>query len=226
MASTTVSGLCVIGCGEQIRTGIKYCSRKCAHVATTVPKIQCVNGCGNVVRAAKSRYCSFRCMHAHRHKCRVAAFFVQGGIYGHVPLHFLSRMLRERYGERCSRCGWAERHPKTGKIPVEVEHVDGNWQNNRIDNLTLLCPNCHALTPTFRALNRGRGRAHRLGGRGNPLKISPTPKAPVLQRPKKEFKLPLTQLPLLNADVAEPGLTHHSCKVAQKWIAGSNPAVG
>ncbi len=46
----------------------------------------------------------------------------------------------------------------TGRIPVEIEHIDGDWTNNLPSNLTLLCPNCHSLTPTYRALNRGRGR--------------------------------------------------------------------
>ena len=71
-------------------------------------------------------------------------------------------------GEECSRCGWKERHPLTGHVPIEVEHIDGNWKNNAPSNLTLLCPNCHSLTPTFRALNRGKGRADRRGGRNNP----------------------------------------------------------
>jgi predicted HNH restriction endonuclease len=52
---------------------------------------------------------------------------------------------------------------------VEVEHIDGNWRNNQPSNLTLLCPNCHSLTPTYRALNWGRGREYRAGGRANPL---------------------------------------------------------
>jgi hypothetical protein len=78
-----------------------------------------------------------------------------------------------KIGERCSRCGWKERHPKTNRVPVEVEHIDGNWENNLPGNLTLLCPNCHSLTETFRGLNRGRGRARRLGGRENPLPTGP-----------------------------------------------------
>lgn len=81
----------------------------------------------------------------------------------------MRRYLIHRFGEKCSRCGWAKRNAKTGKVPVEVEHIDGDWRNNRVENLTLLCPNCHSLTETYRGLNRGRGRAHRLGGRGNPL---------------------------------------------------------
>ncbi|MFH8440790.1 HNH endonuclease signature motif containing protein [Streptomyces sp. NPDC018026] len=60
--------------------------------------------------------------------------------------------------ERCALCGndgmW-HGHP----IPLEVDHVDGDWRNNRIENLRLLCPNCHSITDTYRG--RGKGRAHR-----------------------------------------------------------------
>ncbi|GAC1388954.1 MAG: hypothetical protein NVSMB31_04020 [Vulcanimicrobiaceae bacterium] len=82
----------------------------------------------------------------------------------------MRRALIYLLGEQCSRCGWKERHPLTGKVPIEVEHIDGNWRNNHPSNLTLICPNCHSLTPTFRALNKGRGRAARAGGRDNPLR--------------------------------------------------------
>ena len=44
---------------------------------------------------------------------------------------------------------------------LELEHIDGDWSNTRLENLTLLCPNCHSLTATFKALNRGRGRLGR-----------------------------------------------------------------
>lgn len=46
-------------------------------------------------------------------------------------------------------------------VPLEMDHVDGNSDNNTEANLRLLCPNCHALTPTSRAKNRGQGRAFR-----------------------------------------------------------------
>lgn len=41
-------------------------------------------------------------------------------------------------------------------IPLELEHKDGNKYNNLLENLCLLCPNCHALTDTYRAKNYGR----------------------------------------------------------------------
>ena len=49
------------------------------------------------------------------------------------------------------------------RIPVlEVEHLDGNSSNNRPENLDLICPNCHSLTTTYKALNKGNGNQKRL----------------------------------------------------------------
>lgn len=173
----------------------------------------CNAGCGNAIKIGATKFCSFRCQQEFAFRLR-SAVLESGEYFALQTTSFLRKYLIRRLGERCSRCGWSERHPKTKKVPIEVEHIDGDWRNNRIENLTLLCPNCHSLTPTFRGLNRGRGRAHRLGGRGNPLNTIATPMAPVLRRPQKEFKLPLTQLPLLNADVAEFGSSHLTCNQA------------
>lgn len=73
----------------------------------------------------------------------------------------LRRYLFEKYGSRCAECGWNRKHPITGRIPLTVEHIDGNAFNNEERNLILLCPGCHALTPTYGALNSGKGRTVR-----------------------------------------------------------------
>jgi hypothetical protein len=166
-------GWCLNGCGNELNKGAtKYCSLKCVHHAQRRPIVarQCLGECGKLVTRPDRKYCSSKCHLDHDFRLRTE--LLESGSYHVVGTSaFVRRYLGRRLGKRCTACGWAKRHPKTHKVPVEVEHIDGDWQNNRLDNLTLLCPSCHALTSTFRGLNRGRGRAHRLGGRANPLRL-------------------------------------------------------
>lgn len=74
---------------------------------------------------------------------------------------YLRRYIIYKTGEKCSLCGWKKRHSVTGKVPLEIDHIDGNADNNLESNIRLICPNCHALTPHFRNLNKGKGRKWR-----------------------------------------------------------------
>jgi hypothetical protein len=82
---------------------------------------------------------------------------------GLVSAH-IKRYIRDKFDNKCARCGWHEINPFTNNIPLEIEHIDGNYMNNTEDNLILLCPNCHSLTKTYKGANRGNGRTHRKRG--------------------------------------------------------------
>jgi hypothetical protein len=73
----------------------------------------------------------------------------------------IKKYLINTFGNKCMDCGWCEVNKKTGKVPIQLEHIDGNSENNNLNNLKLLCPNCHSLTPTYGSLNNGNGRNER-----------------------------------------------------------------
>ena len=62
------------------------------------------------------------------------------------------KLLKEGYKEpKCERCNLT--HWLDCPIPLELHHKDGNRHNNVLENYELLCPNCHALTDTYRGKN-------------------------------------------------------------------------
>lgn len=58
--------------------------------------------------------------------------------------------LKEKRCECCKRTEWMGK-----EIPLELHHKNGVNNDNRIENLEILCPNCHALTDNYRGLNKG-----------------------------------------------------------------------
>jgi 5-methylcytosine-specific restriction endonuclease McrA len=69
------------------------------------------------------------------------------------------KLLREGLKDyKCESCGntqWLDRD-----IPLEVHHKNGDKNDNTLENLQLLCPNCHAMTDTYRGRNVRRRRIY------------------------------------------------------------------
>jgi HNH endonuclease len=65
------------------------------------------------------------------------------------------RLLKEGLlQDKCKRCGITEWQGE--KLSLHLDHIDGDNTNNSIENLRVLCPNCHSLTPTYCGRNKGK----------------------------------------------------------------------
>lgn len=118
--------------------------------------------CNSKITSSENKYCSHNCSTQHRKQSLIQrwldgeyklAIGANGNVTGSIRNYLI-----EQANNRCSRCGWCEVNHVTGKVPLTVDHVDGNLNNADPKNLKVLCPNCHSLTSTYGSLNKGRGR--------------------------------------------------------------------
>lgn len=104
------------------------------------------------------RFCSYECRDTDRSNTAIKRSEL--GIQKASATVYRSYLIRTK-GAKCMKCGWSEINPKSGKVPIQLNHINGNSEDNKLSNLELLCPNCHSLTPTFGMLNKGNGRKKR-----------------------------------------------------------------
>ncbi len=116
-------------------------------------------------KSSKGKYCSHQCQADMRSMAVVNTWLEDPS-----PKTFYSsnnvrpgirRFLIKKSGCKCSRCGWGEKHISAALPSLEIEHIDGNWLNCSPSNIDIICPNCHSLTDTYKARNRGNGRDYR-----------------------------------------------------------------
>jgi ribosomal protein S27AE len=71
----------------------------------------------------------------------------------------VKKFLIYKNGHKCMICKLSEWSGVI--IPLVVDHIDGNSENNELSNFRIICNNCDSISPTFKAKNKGRGRKER-----------------------------------------------------------------
>lgn len=116
--------------------------------------------CGKKSRRA-GQFCSQTCVAKPKRDQKIKSWLSgeHSGMRGKTSTaYWIKQYIIDENGEKCMKCGWNEKNTFTGKVPIELSHIDGDFTNNVPDNLELLCPNCHSLTESYKGANKKSGR--------------------------------------------------------------------
>lgn len=150
-----------LNCNKETKNK-KFCSRSCSARITNIGNRKYGNKptncliCGKLNKKYTSKYCSHACHGKHKFNKNILKWKETN----QIDVRHLRKYLILKYNNTCTKCNISEWNGLP--ISLEVEHIDGNGYNHEESNLTLLCPNCHSQTPTYKGRNYGNGRTKRL----------------------------------------------------------------
>lgn len=148
-----------------------YCSRSCAATVNnsrfpkkerTVKQERCANCDKEMAPGVGGNiYCDHKCQWDLQRKNKLENWLLTGeaSVHGRQTHYVRDHIFREQAG-LCSVCSMPDEWNGTRLVFI-LDHIDGNAENNRRDNLRLVCPNCDSQLPTYKAKNRGNGRHSR-----------------------------------------------------------------
>lgn len=123
---------------------------------TFVEQRNCLSCGAELAKRTQKLFCSTQCQADHRFKLSLEHWLETGEAPSNRAIR---KYITELDGYKCDVCGISEWNGKP--IVLEVEHKDGNSEDDSRENVCLICPNCHSQTDTYKGKNKGRGRHSR-----------------------------------------------------------------
>lgn len=168
-------------CGKELKNGqTKFCTHSCSaeynnrfrktyknnesrehHEKITKSDKFCLY-CGAKLINQQQLFCNNKCQQDYRYKEYINKWKEgnETGLSGQYSIsRHIKRFLLEKTNCKCEKCGWGEKNQYTNTIPLEIHHIDGDYTNNKEENLQVLCPNCHSLTETHKSHNKNGRKA-------------------------------------------------------------------
>ena len=101
------------------------------------------------------KYCSKKCQLDHKREKSDSIIEKQGFGNGYYHNATIRKYFIRKHGNNCMICGQSGDNWNGKPITLIVDHIDGKSNNNQLDNLRIICPNCDCQLPTYKAKNKG-----------------------------------------------------------------------
>ena len=149
---------CIVCGKELVGKQQKYCSVRCTSEGTHAKYKHVCGVCGKeFIGYRNAKFCSPSCSSKYG-----ASLYVEKWLKGELKINpnvsfplSIRKYLLEKYNNKCQQCGFEGYNKLTGNSILQIHHSDGDSSNNSVENIQLLCPNCHAMTENYMALNKG-----------------------------------------------------------------------
>lgn len=155
----TEKRFCII-CGNTLKKNQrKYCSKKCRekNYNKTFRK-QCLYCNETFIGNTNRKFCSNKCCNAWKEEKYIKEWKnEERKISGNATIPSIIRnYLLKKCEYQCQECSFEGYNKITGNSILQIHHINGDSADNSEKNLQVLCPNCHAMTENFMALNKGK----------------------------------------------------------------------
>lgn len=120
-------------------------------VYNTIKKDYFCAYCGKLLNHNK-KYCNRNCQAMN--SMQIAKDIIESG--ENVSSSALRKYLMRKYDNKCQKCGWGIPNPTSNTVCLDMHHIDGDYKNNKLSNVEILCPNCHSITDNYKRVQHNR----------------------------------------------------------------------